>query len=399
MNAVHPSIYGHSQLDAIRARFRELTQTHDWLASAIPDAVSSVYRLVSDFRLATTLQKQRERHLAREQLKAGQIFDPRAKEDRPNILLRFHGLCPVALAAQLREHRRFDTLPPSLEKEVASTVLEALDRDSIYTSEELTDKQRAEMADEFNAAIEAGTHVSIYWAVVTLRPDDRTQLPDPLSVERADLQRLSMADYHIVAMYWLSGLADAGATRPLVPEPKGWQEGADGAVKYVLWRERFPIKEDQFESDHPLLDSGRLPVEVAKQMLAEVERMVRCRMQASHSVEAPRGTGGRKKVPEKVILWEGAEVSDKNIKLARVRTAFLETGGSVRETRDELRRNDISLSTATIYRYLNLLDELIPGWRRSFSFSQSMRNRENLHVVRSRQKSRDQQRKPHFLTR
>lgn len=64
-----------------------------------------------------------------------------------------------------------------------------------------------------------------------------------------------------------------------------------------------------------------------------------------------------------VVLWEGAEHTERNVKLARTRTAYLEAHGDVSEALKALNRDDCSIGQSTFYEHLNKLDQETPGWR------------------------------------
>lgn len=80
--------------------------------------------------------------------------------------------------------------------------------------------------------------------------------------------------------------------------------------------------------------------------------------------------------PQQVVLWEGAEVSEFNIKLARVRTAYLEANGNVKLALKSLKNDGLSISKSTFYNHLNTLDERDPGWRHRTPDSNRLGNRE-----------------------
>ena len=64
-----------------------------------------------------------------------------------------------------------------------------------------------------------------------------------------------------------------------------------------------------------------------------------------------------------VVMWDGADLSDKHIKLARVRTAYLEAHGEVKAAMAELKKQKIKISLSTFYKYVEDLDRIDPAWR------------------------------------
>ena len=57
------------------------------------------------------------------------------------------------------------------------------------------------------------------------------------------------------------------------------------------------------------------------------------------------------------------EYSEKNIKLARVQTAFLESHGDANAALKSLAANEIKISLSTFYEHLKELDKNDPEWR------------------------------------
>lgn len=74
---------------------------------------------------------------------------------------------------------------------------------------------------------------------------------------------------------------------------------------------------------------------------------------------------GSKVRTETVVLWDGAEHSERNIRLARTRSAYLEAHGNVADALAALERAGNRVARRTFYNHLNALDEAIPHWRNS----------------------------------
>ncbi len=67
--------------------------------------------------------------------------------------------------------------------------------------------------------------------------------------------------------------------------------------------------------------------------------------------------------PVTVVLWEGAEHSERNIGLARTRTAFLEAHGDETDAMEAMTMAGRRIARSTYYAHLNALDIACPGWR------------------------------------
>lgn len=97
--------------------------------------------------------------------------------------------------------------------------------------------------------------------------------------------------------------------------------------------------------------------------------------------------------PQTVVLWEGAGHSERNIRLARTRTAYLEAGGSVSDALKALEEDGNKIARSTFYNHLESLDKECPNWRESalrptkLDKSDCM---ESTHITRTRKKTRGQ---------
>jgi len=87
-----------------------------------------------------------------------------------------------------------------------------------------------------------------------------------------------------------------------------------------------------------------------------------------------------------VILWEGADHSERNIRLARTRTAYLEAHGDVVAALAALETAGTKIGQSTFYDHLNSMDEACPGWRSHLLMSGPPGNPENGVFVRTRGK-------------
>ncbi len=260
-----------TRLRAVQARVRTLARNHSWFGDAIRAAFLGQLALRERYRHESSVMDDRERLLARELLIEGRLLDPGASANSPCLIVEVKGLCPIALAEQLGRYGTSNTMPRELESEGAAAALAALDRDTLYHDRDLPKKKWETMVAEDRAARAAKTHVSFSWMIVVSQPDDWQQPADPQSLARADLERFSNADYLTIALFWLGGLADVGARRPLVPKPKGTGDKVRDVAAYAAWRARFPINDAQWEQDRPPLSVRKLHPDVAEQLLDFIE--------------------------------------------------------------------------------------------------------------------------------
>jgi len=110
---------------------------------------------------------------------------------------------------------------------------------------------------------------------------------------------------------------------------------------------------------------------------------------------APGGAGDKgntatKALPTRteVVLWEGAEHNERNVRLARIRSAYLEAHGKVSEALAALEADGHRVGRSTFYNHLDALDKAIPRWRASVQLSNSTGNLDGMRYVRPRGKSR-----------
>lgn len=90
-----------------------------------------------------------------------------------------------------------------------------------------------------------------------------------------------------------------------------------------------------------------------------------------------------------VVLWEGAEHNERNVWLARTRSAYLEAHGNVADALAALKADGDEVSRSTFYNHLDALDRAIPRWRESVQLSNSTGNLDGMRNVGTRGKSRD----------
>lgn len=89
-----------------------------------------------------------------------------------------------------------------------------------------------------------------------------------------------------------------------------------------------------------------------------------------------------------VVLWEGAALTEHNIRLARTRSAYLEAHGNVPAALAALEATENKVSRSTFYNHLDALDKEIPRWRESVQLSNPTGYLDGMRKVGTRGKSR-----------
>lgn len=90
-----------------------------------------------------------------------------------------------------------------------------------------------------------------------------------------------------------------------------------------------------------------------------------------------------------VVLWEGAVHTDRNVRLARTRSAYLEAHGDVQAAMAALKQAGHRVSRSTFYNHLDALDLAIPRWRESVQLSNPNGKLDGMKNVGTRGKSWD----------
>jgi hypothetical protein len=260
-----------TRLQAVQDRVRCLARNHGWFGDAIRAALDDFLRLRERCRREQTAMHNQERGLARDLLVKGFLSDPEEEDNTPCLFVPVRGLCPVVLADQLAKFNRPLKMPRELELEGAKVALAAFDREEEYSADCGTDEQLAAISAHNRAAIDAGTHVWFSWTIVVLRPGDWQHPPDPGSLDRVDLERFSHPDFLTIALHRLGGLADVGALRPIVPEPKDTGDRLHDLPRFFAWRGRLPVEHEHLDHSQPPLSVRKLPADVAEQLLHDVE--------------------------------------------------------------------------------------------------------------------------------
>lgn len=265
-----------TRLHAVQARVRTLVRENDCLGDAIRGAFDGYRKLCKQHSDEKSALKNRLQRLQRELLEQGWLSDPATKliSQCPCFRESVEGLCPIILAERLEAYQRRDALPLELEREGAAAALAALNRRIVYDSRDTPSEQQDVMAAGYRAALEAKTHVEFRWEIVVLRPNDWKEPPNPGSLDRADLEQLSDADFHTISLHCLGGLADVGALRPIVPKPVDTGDKCHDAISYMDWLFRLPIDRDDRDEEQPPLNVRAFPPDVAEQMLEHVEKWI-----------------------------------------------------------------------------------------------------------------------------
>lgn len=89
-----------------------------------------------------------------------------------------------------------------------------------------------------------------------------------------------------------------------------------------------------------------------------------------------------------VVLWEGAAHTDRNIRLARTRSAYLEAHGDVVAALAALKADGNEIARRTFYNHLDALDTANPHWRDSVQLCNEPAQMHGTRIVGTRGKSR-----------
>ncbi|HEX8875274.1 MAG TPA: hypothetical protein VF777_00890 [Phycisphaerales bacterium] len=381
-----------ARLQAVQARVRTLVQEHGWFGDAIRAAFDDYSTLVERFATEESAMRDRERRLARKLLEDGRLFDPKARDNGSCLIATVRGLCPVALAGRLAKHEHGEAMPRELEREGAAAALAAFDREEISHDRGLPEKKRQAMAAKHRAALDAQTDAAFIWRIVVSRPRDWVEPADPRSLDRAHLARFTDADYRTIALYRLGGLADVGALRPILLQPTETGDVVRDVKADLEWSARLPIENDRGDPIQAPLSAGAFPADVAEQMLQDVETWVKSETaKRAPAVDATKTGGGNVPVGkriENVFVWTGAEHSDRTIRLARTRSAYLEAHGNVCAALKALEKDGHAIGKSTFYDHLKALDTECRGWRDHLLVSGASGIPENGVIVRKPRNSR-----------
>ena len=169
------------------------------------------------------------------------------------------------------------------------------------------------------------------------------------------------------------------------PMPEGWEPFRDGGG----FRQGDAMKRESIETT----GEGMSEADWNKYARQWCERNARaCKVIADTlAAEEAKGEAEAARVTDTqttVVLWEGAEHSKRNVRLARVRTAYLEHHGIVKDAIRALKQDGHNMGKSTFYVYLKALDAEIPTWRAGIMLSGKSGKMENGVSTRKPGKSR-----------
>jgi hypothetical protein len=267
------------RMEALKSRVRALANNHGWFADELRAAPKKFLAFQKRCEREGPVRK---RQLARAVLAQGRLTDPQVTDCTPTLRVRIDGLCPAALANELQKYRKGARLPEALERASAAAALAALDRASKYWGGDLSDDQVLAMEAEHQALRDAATHVQYVWSLDVARPSDWKEPVNPNSLHPDDLKMFDRADYLTIAQLWLGALADAGESRPLVRVP-----GATGDVETDFRNCMLEKTRSGISTESP----QELTLNIAEQMLEEVEKWAKSEAAARGEELTERGTG------------------------------------------------------------------------------------------------------------
>jgi hypothetical protein len=182
------------------------------------------------------------------------------------------------------------------------------------------------------------------------REPEGHDVPNPESIDPRELRQFPERDFRTICLFRIGRLASTGQVKSILAKPRERGDPIDRVLISTSWQRKGGLEGD----DRPMLDPRHFPPELAREMLEFVERLERV-----GSPKLPLSPMGV--VP--VVLWEGAEHSDRTIRLARTRSAYLESHGNVDTARKTLEKSGHPISKSTFYDHLKALDFECPGWR------------------------------------
>lgn len=278
MDASCNGVAGIDRLRTVKARIRALANNHGWFADELRAAPE---KFLAFQRRCEREGPARKRQLARAILAQGRLTDPQVTDCTPTLRMRIDGLCPVALANELQKFHKGARLPEALERASAAAALAALDRASKYWGGDLSEEQVLAMEAEDQALRDAATHVLYVWSLDVARPSDWKEPVNPNSLHPDNLKEIKWADYLTIAFFWLGALADAGESRPFVRVPGARGDFETGFRNYMLEKTRSGISTESPQE---------LPLNIAEQMLEEIEEWAKSEAAARGEELTERGT-------------------------------------------------------------------------------------------------------------
>lgn len=253
-----------ARLKAVQSRVRELALNDPSFAEAIRKAYSEFDKLYRRNIREMSAFQDRKTDLARDLLARGYLYDPEIQSFNNPILIKdIEGLCPAELAEKLGKYGMEKHPPPDLQRRGAKAALAALDHHEKFQSRELAQAERDRMVARYQAKLDKGTHVRFSWRIVIAQPHLWQKPPDPSSLRREYMCRFEDSERITIILYYLGGLADAGARCPIIPQPEETGDIVQDHLHYLHWRGRFP------GADPDNLNPAYFDFEVAREMLGQ----------------------------------------------------------------------------------------------------------------------------------
>ncbi|HYF14043.1 MAG TPA: hypothetical protein VD971_03105 [Phycisphaerales bacterium] len=322
-------------LDQIARRVRELAMAYPFVADAMRASIGAFGALMVRFTAAEEEHNWKELALARQVLEKGWLYD---REFDREVLIPIRGAFPRACMVLLEKTSRCN-LRAEDERACADGVFRLI--------------RHREQVGSLGAVPPALDDEPLFggvcWISAQAPPDWQAEPPDPRSLDTEDLRRFNEDDYLTIALFNLSGLADAGQARLIVP-PIDEHDA-------LYWRLRFPAPSHAADPSLAAPSPFALPPGIAQQMLEVVTRWIESRLEQTTAIPvAPIAV-------QPVVLWPGAAPTDRNIRLGRTRAAYEEAHGNVSEALRALKAQGTKIGCSTFYDHLAALDRELPGWR------------------------------------
>ena len=195
-----------------------------------------------------------------------------------------------------------------------------------------------------------------------LRTDTKSsdQVPELRQLHERALEKLKNHG-HLIAGNMIDGLRDA--KYQLVASDFLTQERA------VFMRKQSEVMQQQEEARQKASAAAGDAVVSA---LEEIKRQ----NDAAKSDLAELVANLANKPTQTVVLWPGAENTPTNIRIARSRTAILESDGNVNKAHKLLRREGNRIALSTLYGHIKILNAINPEWNNGI-ISKQVGNLEN----------------------
>ena len=175
-----------------------------------------------------------------------------------------------------------------------------------------------------------------------------------------------------------------------------WRERCLQQIGFLMYENTshtdFYISEKRSPCELKLATKGRIALaQSAVTTQPDQGRMPEPQIRDKDDVQVVSATTGdqvtKPKADQIVVLWPGAEHTPYNIRIARSRTAILESGGNVKEAHKLLSREGNGIALATLYGHIKILNKEDRGWN-SGIISKQLGNLENGVSPRTKGKQR-----------